>query len=561
VHIKLTKILFIIGFVLANLAGGLFVNAVSAAPAVKTSAPSAIHKCTVLPCPVCGKGKPTNSVTAVTYSGQATAVNLTNLHVGPPFILIGDTGALLSTGGNLHASVATTNLDNSLVISLADADATGADNQAHSEVRIEGFDIILLTTNNVQHRLTLTTLDAEVSASCSSTGVVLSGGVEIDGLTLDGTPVTVTGAAGQTLTFDEFSIIFNEQDSSLTLTNGYGTIAAIHIIVNDCMHGYVGFVHADITCDGTNTPPVVDCPDFVTGGGWIVTSSGAKANFGVGGGIRNGDFWGHLNFIDHGAGLHVKATSVTDYTLLDAVTRQIDYQVTINGAPGSARVIVANQGEPGRNDTFSIALSTGYSQGGTLGGDGPGGGNIQLHAGKCGPGHGGPGWDCQHRCDKCDHKCHRHDHKPGKCDHKCDRSDHHCPWDQNKCEHQCDKCDHKCEHHDHRPGKHKCDRKDHKCPWDQNKCVHKCDKCSHKCENHDHKPGNHVCDRKDHKCPWDENKCVHQCDKCGHQCEHHDHKPGKCNHKCDHKDHKCDVEPSKGKDEGNGKGQSKGKDK
>jgi hypothetical protein len=505
-------------------------------------------------------GSSTGTV-AVTYSGQATAVNLTNLHMGPPFIIIADTGPLPDAGGTLHASVADTNLDSDLHITLADADTTGADNEARSEVDIEGFNITLMTTNNEQHLLSFNVLQADVSAACSSTGVVLRGGIEIPQFSIDGTSYIVTGDPGQTLTFDEFSVVFNEQSSSLTATNGEATIAAIHIIVNDCMHGYIGFVHADITCTGTGPgmPPggTNECPDFVTGGGWIVTTSGDKANFGVGGGIRNGSLWGHLNYIDHGTGMHVKGTAVTGYTVVDAVTRQINYNVKIDGAAGTAQVVVADNGEPGRNDTFSITLSTGYSQGGSLGGDGPGGGNIQLHEGKCGD----KGHECEHHCDKCNHKCHKHDHPPGHCKHICDRTDHKCPWDQNKCVHKCDKCGHECEHHDHKPGKcnHKCDRHDHKCPWDENKCMHKCDKCSHKCEHHDHPPGkcDHKCDRHDHKCPWDANKCVHKCDKCGHTCEHHDHAPGKCNHKCDHKDHKC----KDAKDESDEKDKSKDKGK
>jgi len=38
-------------------------------------------------------------------------------------------------------------------------------------------------------------------------------------------------------------------------------------------------------------------------------------------------------------------------------------------------VDVTDAGEPGRDDTFSITLSTGYSASGTLAG-----GNIKLHA-------------------------------------------------------------------------------------------------------------------------------------------------------------------------------------
>jgi hypothetical protein len=134
----------------------------------------------------------------------------------------------------------------------------------------------------------------------------------------------------------------------------------------------------------------------VTGGGFIVTTLGdtntvstntvsdAHGSFGVSGGIRRGQFWGHLNYIDHGTGMHVSSTAVTGFAILDAVTRQIDYDVTIDGVAGTARVIVADNGEPGRNDLFDITLSTGYHAGGDLGGTRPGGGNIQLH--KCPPG-------------------------------------------------------------------------------------------------------------------------------------------------------------------------------
>src|SRR5882762_8619254 len=58
-----------------------------------------------------------------------------------------------------------------------------------------------------------------------------------------------------------------------------------------------------------STPPC----DFLTGGGWIV-HDGAHANFGVGGGCKDGSpTWGHLEYIDHGTGLKVHWTSITGY--------------------------------------------------------------------------------------------------------------------------------------------------------------------------------------------------------------------------------------------------------
>ncbi|MBI2946581.1 MAG: hypothetical protein HYY23_02980 [Verrucomicrobia bacterium] len=152
--------------------------------------------------------------------------------------------------------------------------------------------------------------------------------------------------------------------------------------------GILTLTLAALTLCVRSGPPTVppECGDFVTGGGWITgTPSGGFANFGVGGGIMNGELWGHLNYIDHTTGMHVKATDVTFYGVKadDPLCRVIDYIVEIDGEVGWAEVIVCDYGEPGRDDTFTIILSNGYAAGGDLADDHPGGGNIQLHKAKC----------------------------------------------------------------------------------------------------------------------------------------------------------------------------------
>ncbi len=145
--------------------------------------------------------------------------------------------------------------------------------------------------------------------------------------------------------------------------------------------------------------------DFLTGGGFIVRDTGAKANFGVGGGCKDGSpTWGHLEYIDHGMGLNVHWTSITAYLEIDSSTGR-------NGQPTGARFICGtartnvfgdvdwvvaarDRGEPGVDDEFIIRLTqsgiivyttefdSDHTLGGsgpTLGGSGPGGGNIQLH--------------------------------------------------------------------------------------------------------------------------------------------------------------------------------------
>lgn len=168
---------------------------------------------------------------------------------------------------------------------------------------------------------------------------------------------------------------------------------------------------------GTATAPRVEAwatppCDFLTGGGWIV-HNGAKANFGVGGGCKDGSpTWGHLEYIDHGTGLNVHWTSITEYQFIDDGTGTDPKTHQPTGTRkicGTARtnnqqfpdvyfaVRAKDAGEPGVNDQFDIRLtdSTGtvvyYSTASEctwhyLGSYAPcsapgsgGGGNIQLH--------------------------------------------------------------------------------------------------------------------------------------------------------------------------------------
>lgn len=132
--------------------------------------------------------------------------------------------------------------------------------------------------------------------------------------------------------------------------------------------------------------------DFITGGGFIVRPTGDKGNFGVGGGVKNGAFWGHLNYIDHGNGLHVQAQQqdITGYILIDERTRDIcGHAQTDLFGDVLFHVRVTDNGEPGVNDIFIIRLgkngvfvyTTENDPDHTLGGSQPGGGNIQLHKG------------------------------------------------------------------------------------------------------------------------------------------------------------------------------------
>ncbi|MGH9348718.1 MAG: post-COAP-1 domain-containing protein [Vicinamibacterales bacterium] len=136
---------------------------------------------------------------------------------------------------------------------------------------------------------------------------------------------------------------------------------------------------------GSGGPAVPSPCDFATSGGFVITDSGTKANFGAHGGCKNGGFWGHVNFVDHATGYHVNSVEVTGYLtpLPGSTVREICGLATTNGAepqPVWFRVRLTDNGEPGSGDEFGIRLSNGYAVTPRLLNAGnPGGGNIQLH--------------------------------------------------------------------------------------------------------------------------------------------------------------------------------------
>ena len=138
--------------------------------------------------------------------------------------------------------------------------------------------------------------------------------------------------------------------------------------------------------------------DFVTGGGFIVRDSGDNANFGVAGSCKDEFSWGHLEYVDHSytPPLNVHWTSITAYLgpgcgqtdPSDPTTRCICGTATSNMfGDVEFGVVLHDVDEPGVNDVFKIRLikpdgsvwTTEGDSDNTLGGSGPGGGNIQLH--------------------------------------------------------------------------------------------------------------------------------------------------------------------------------------
>ena len=304
------------------------------------------------------------SANNTTFSGEATVVQATVL--GLPPIVLSDTGALDSTGGAREASLLDANVPGLLTAEVLHASTVGQGQRSSSEASVAN---VTLTVGG--NTISAGLLRARATAECHNGTASVSGSSEIVDLVVNGQAVVVSGQPNQTISLPVGRVIINEQQSSVSGNTGDITVNALHVMVDGVADVIISSAHADITCGG----PVCPGGDFVTGGGWITgTPSGERGTFGVAGGIKNGGLWGHLTYIDHGTNMKVKGTGVTAYTVTGPTTRHIEGTAEIDGRSGSYQVDVSDNGEPGRNDMFSIMLSNGYSASGLLIG-----GNIQLH--------------------------------------------------------------------------------------------------------------------------------------------------------------------------------------
>jgi len=340
-----------IPFVLAGLLGLVALADPGASPVLAAQAPS-----------------------SVIFSGQAFAVKASATDLGINTV-ISDTGGLPGSGGALQASLLDVSVPGLLTAEVAHASTVGQGDRSRSEASVANLNLVVGTNS-----ITADFLMARAMAVC---GAAPTGSSEIAKLVVNGETITVGTQPNQTINIPNGTIVINEQTASSSQkgnnSNSSMTVNALHVTFKNPVTGGVTDViiasaHADINCTGN---PACTGGDFVTGGGWITgTPSGAKGTFAVAGGIKNGAFWGHLTYLDHGnGGPKVKGTGVTSYTVVGPTTRRITGTCEIDGQSGfTYRVDVSDNGEPGRNDTFSLNLSSGYSASGTLAG-----GNIQLH--------------------------------------------------------------------------------------------------------------------------------------------------------------------------------------
>jgi hypothetical protein len=367
-----------------------------------------------------------------TFSGQATAVKGSVLSLpissllpcSPPssqYFCIVDTGPLTASeavqGGSHDASLACYPSGNGCVIESPIGDPTNGAVRArvlHAAVVAGGnksraeASVANLGLNVAGVNLSADFLTADATAKCANGNASVSGSSEV--ARVNNQPVLVIG--GQTIVVSETpnydvvantpglaallppgtQIIINKQSTG---PNGSGglqiDVTALYINVPGLAELFIADVHADITCAALS-----QCPGlFMTSGGFIVPSGSNKQHFAAAG--RNMTTWGHVLYRDTASGysLHVKNPFAVVYSSLaqlkadataagfnSGAVNALDPAKFQGGAiltwtdQGGGKVLLVDEGEPGRSDYFAI-IAPGAVTGGTLAG-----GNIQMH-GKC----------------------------------------------------------------------------------------------------------------------------------------------------------------------------------
>jgi hypothetical protein len=322
-----------------------------------------------------------------TFGGRGTVIQVNPLGILP--IVLADTGNVDSIGGANQASL----LDATVagLLSAKDLHATvvafGANSRA--ETSLSGLNITV-AGNTIGADFVM----ARGSVTCGSAGPSVNGLAEIDALLVNGQNVLITGFPNQVVSLlGGAFMILNEQTSSINGPTASMTVNAIHVSAPgvDLVIGADAVIGGGVTpfgvTGGGSGPCALGLTDFVTGGGWILapppptapSQTDNKGTFGVGGGCKNGQLWGHLEYHDHGTGLNVHGTQVTNYVIVSTNDREIEGFARVNGVDNVHYIVdVTDNGEPGTTDTFTIHLDTApaYDATGPLQG-----GNIQIHSG------------------------------------------------------------------------------------------------------------------------------------------------------------------------------------
>jgi hypothetical protein len=160
-------------------------------------------------------------VTAQTVRGQARAVQASVIDRlgGITTTVLADTGTLSSSSDARQASTPTGSVPSLVAGSTLHATTISWADQVDSEASVSDLDITVGVTKIAA---------AFVMASASAVrGLAGTGNVDIDGLSINGAAIAITGVANQTIPISGGRVVINEQSTSSTGS----VVNALHIAV------------------------------------------------------------------------------------------------------------------------------------------------------------------------------------------------------------------------------------------------------------------------------------------------------------------------------------------
>jgi hypothetical protein len=347
-----------------------------------------------------------SSASSPSFGGRATAVQVLVPATGTT-ITLADSGPLPASGGGIGAALLSGSVPggqtgglvslaagtlHSAVVGLVGTDAEAS--LANVSLTISG------------NGITVDFLMARSTAGCGA-GPAVTGSSQLSNLVINGQMIAVTGAANQTVALPNGTAIINEQLPSVAGGSGQLTVNALHVATRDALTGQpladvvLASADAEIQCltgSALSTQSAwaqSTASGFASGGGWIPTPGG-KATFGLVAGVQqDSTVTGHIVYVDHGAAdFSMESTAITAFTATACTaTFKGNGTATSGGMTGDVmfQVTVQDNGEPGRNDNFTIQVSGAftYSASGTLAGgnlevDGSfAGGKVLAHGNAC----------------------------------------------------------------------------------------------------------------------------------------------------------------------------------
>jgi hypothetical protein len=307
--------------------------------------------------------------TASTFGGEAAAV--TGTVAGVPVSLAG-TGAVDPSGDARYNSLVCYPGGTGCYVAIADQSAGAVSAQVLNAATIARGHQSRANASLGQLNLLVQGVSIQAAFVGSESHAVCpppdnnperAGSSLISELVIAGVPISVSGLRGQTFSVPSplgsmITIVLNEQ----TITSDGITVSAMHIKAPGILGLVAGTDLAVAKSYSKMKCGTIECKigRKVTGGGYVYPKTGGKGTFGLAarmdvGGLAND--WGNFVFVNHETDDKLKAISQT--TIIAGNTATIEGDGYVNGETTLVHFVltVIDNGEPGRQDMFTLEAS------------------------------------------------------------------------------------------------------------------------------------------------------------------------------------------------------------